>query len=83
MLGLFDEWRQVYADNWFCSLALAEYLYEKRNTYMTGIVRQGRGPPTMLQEEKLQKKSSSFVRKDHVLMCKYEDRKTLYSITTK
>ncbi|CAL4197944.1 unnamed protein product, partial [Meganyctiphanes norvegica] len=61
MLGLLGTWRQVYADNWFCSLALAEYLYTKRQTYLTGIVREGRGPPQFLQDERLHKKSSSFV----------------------
>ena len=83
MRDLLDEHRHVFIDNWFCSLRLAIYLLENRQTYMTGIVAQGRGPPLMLQAVQLQKKSSSFVRRENYLICKYEDRKTIYSITSK
>ena len=44
-------------------MALAEYLYAKRQTYMTGIVKNGRGPPKILLDEKLQKSNPhSFAR---------------------
>lgn len=77
------EWRHVYIDNWYCSVDLAEFLFFHRSTHMTGIIRRDRGPPQFLKDEVLHKKISSFARKGPVLICKYEDRKTIFSITTK
>ena len=65
---------------------MALYLL-KRLTYITGVIAVRRGVPDILKSEKLQKKSSAFARdgdgKGWVLICKYEDRKTVYCLTTK
>ena len=82
MAGLMGEWRHVYIDNWYCSVKLAEFLFHRRQTFMTGIVASGRGPPHVLHDEVLNRQQSSFARKGVVLICKYQDRKTLYAITT-
>ena len=82
MAGLMGKWRHVFLDNWYCSVRLAEFLFNQCKTFMTGIIARGRGPPHFLYDEVLEKKSASFVRKAIVLICKYEDRKTIYSITT-
>ena len=57
--------------------------YFSKGAHMTGIIRRDRGPPQFLKDEVLEKKISSFARKGPVLICKYEDRKTIFSITTK
>ena len=74
--------RHVITDNWYTSLRLAEFLLTE-NTDLTGIVKPNRGPPQFLKAEKLAKKGSSFIRRGDVMITKYEDRKTIYAITTR
>ena len=82
MSGLLDCGRHVVTDNWYSSLRLARALLEK-NTDLTGVVRANRGVPEMLRDENLDKKKSSFARNGDILVCKYEDRKTVHNITTR
>ena len=79
---LLDCGRHIFCDNWYSSVRLCTWLYERR-TYFTGTINPYRGVPTFLRDEDLGRKLSSFVRRGYVLICKYVDRKTLYSITTK
>ena len=74
--------RHVITDNWYTSLRLAEFLLTE-NTDLTGIVKPNRGPPQFLKAEKLAKKGSSFIRRGDVMITKYEDRKTIYALTTR
>ena len=72
----------VITDNWYTSLRLANFLMTK-NTDITGIVNPKRGPPKILRDYPVQLKESRFVRKGDVMITKYEDRKTLYALTTR
>lgn len=49
-----DEGRHIITDNWYTSLKLSDYL-QTRATMLTGVVRQGRGPPKTVQHEDLEK----------------------------
>ena len=82
MSGLLDCGRHVVTDNWYSSLRLARALLAKK-TDLTGVVRANRGVPEMLRNENLAKKNSSFPRNGNILVCKYEDRKTVHNITTR
>ena len=82
MQGLLNQQRHVILDNWYSSLRLANYLLYKGTT-MTGIIRPDRGVPAMLKVHRLEQKSSAFMRKGRVLMCKYQDKKEVYSISTR
>ena len=74
--------RHVITDNWYTSLRLAEFLLTEK-TDLTGIVKPNRGPPQLIKSQKLDKKGSSFIRRGDVLITKYEDRKTIYALTTR
>ena len=80
---LLDEGRHVVTDNWYTSLRLAHYLLT-RDTMITGVVRSDRGPPNKLVITELPKKSqkSSLARNKEILICKYEDKKTVYCLTS-
>lgn len=79
--GLLDKGYVVHADNWYTSHALALYLF-KRRTGLRGTLNPRRGAPKILQDKSLLKDESAFVRKGHVLICKYHDKKIFYSIST-
>lgn len=82
MKDLIDEGRQVFTDNWYTSLRLAEYLLT-RKTLITGVVRAGRGPPKELVDQPLSKRQSCFARKGNTLIVKYQDRSQVTVLTTK
>ena len=82
MQGLLGQDRHVIVDNWYASLRLAIYLLYKGTT-MTGVVRADRGVPQLLKDDPLGNKASSFVRRGNVLITKSQDRKPVYSITTR
>lgn len=82
MKDLVDEGRQVFTDNWYTSLRLAEYLLT-RKTLITGVVRAGRGPPKEVMDQPLSKRQSCFARKGNTLVVKYQDRKQVTVLTTK
>ena len=82
MEDLLDEGRHVITDSWYTSSRLGSHLHENR-TYLTGTIDKHRGIPKRLQEEKVAKKSSAFMRKGDILACKFEDRKPVYSLTTR
>ena len=82
MQGLLDAGRQVITDNWYTSIRLAYYL-KARLTDITGIMLAKRGVPAQMVKEHLNKKMSTFMRKGDILICKYEDCKTVYSLTTR
>ena len=82
MTGLLDKGHHVITDNWYTSLRLARYMLT-RKTDLTGVVRVNRGIPERLKNEILDSKQSSFMRNNDVLAVKYEDRKPVYSLSTR
>ena len=82
MQGLLNQERHVITDNWYSSLRLAEYLLSKGTT-LTGVIRADRGVPQHLKDDPLENKKSSFMRKGRILMCKFQDKKPVYSISTR
>ena len=82
LCDLLDCGRHVVTDNWYTSLRLARVLLE-RNTDITGTINPSRGIPALLKDMDLNKKQSAFMRSDDILCCKYEDRKSVYSMTTR
>ena len=82
MQDLLFEGRHVVTDNWYTSSRLALFL-QKQDTQLTGTINKARGIPSRLKDLNLQKKSSAFMRKEDLLACKYEDRKTVYSLSTR
>ena len=84
--NLVDKGYHLFVDNFFSSVRLAQYLYEKK-TLMTGTIRHFRGIPQMLKQLHVPEKSHAFCRKDEVLLVKCVDRKksglkTLYLVDT-
>ena len=55
----------------------------ENETTLTGTIRTNRGVPEGLRDAKLNRHESAFMRKDNTLYCKYEDKKSVYMITTK
>ena len=82
LCDLLDLGHHVVTDNWYTSLRLARFLLTM-DTDITGTVNPLRGPPPALREIPLRKKGSAFMRCGDVLVCKYEDRKSVYSLTTR
>lgn len=82
MKDLLNSGRHVLTDNWYTSLRLADYL-ESQRTLLTGVIRNGRGPPTEVQDMKLDKKQSVFARKGNALVVKWMDKKEVCVLTTK
>ena len=81
MSNLLDEGRQVFTDNWYTSVRLAEYLLT-RKTQITGVVRAGRGPPRALMDQPLLRRQSCFARKGNMLVVQYHDRSKVCVLTT-
>ena len=82
LMDLLGQGRHVITDNWYTSLRLAHFLLE-HETDITGTINPLRGVPPALREVPLRKKGSAFMRSGDILLCKYEDRKTMYSLTTR
>ncbi|XP_045134367.1 piggyBac transposable element-derived protein 4-like [Portunus trituberculatus] len=82
MGSLLDEGRHVVLDNWYSSLQLAEYLLRK-NTPTTGTIQANRGVPENVTCQRLAKKQAVFVRRDNVLVTKFNDCKVVHVMTTK
>ena len=80
--GLLDMGRHCITDNWYTSIRLAQHLLT-RATDLTGVVKASRGVPECLKIQKLKPKQSSFMRNGDILVVKYEDRKPVYSLTTR
>lgn len=83
---LIDKGYHVFVDNFFCSVRLAQFLYE-RKTLLTGTLRVHRGVPNILKNMSVAAKSHAFCRKKEVLIVKAVDRKasglkTLYVADT-
>ena len=72
---LIDKGYHVYVDNFFCSVRLAQFLYE-RKTLLTGTLRVHRGVPKVLKDKEVPAKSHAFCRKNEVLIVKAVDRKS-------
>ena len=72
---LIDKGYHVFVDNFFCSVRLAQFLYQ-RSTLLTGTLRVHRGVPMALKEKNVPAKSHSFCRKNEVLIVKAVDRKS-------
>ena len=82
MQRLLNEGRHCLTDNWYSSQRLADHLGENETT-LTGTIRTNRGVPEALRDAKLNRHDSAFMRKGNTLYCKYEDKKSVYMITTK
>ena len=82
MEGLLDEGRHCVTDNWYTSQRLASYL-ETRNTTITGTINVQRGVPDQLVASHLAKHQTAYMRKDNNLFVKYEDKKSVYILTTR
>ena len=82
MEHLLDEGRHVVTDNWYTSLRLSDYL-QTRKTLLTGVVRDGRGPPKVIQNEKLQRHQCVFARQENTLVVKWKDKREVTVLTTK
>ncbi|XP_045109149.1 piggyBac transposable element-derived protein 4-like [Portunus trituberculatus] len=82
MRQLLDEGRHIVTDKWYTSLRLAHYL-EERNTTITGVVRNGKGPPKDIVQFPLEKRQSIFARKRNVLVVRWEDKENITVLTTK
>ena len=82
MRRLLNEGRHCLTDNWYSSQRLADHL-EENGTTLTGTIRTNRGVPEALRDGKLKRHDSAFMRKGNTLYCKYEDKKSVYMITTK
>ncbi|KAK3869539.1 hypothetical protein Pcinc_025158 [Petrolisthes cinctipes] len=82
MKDLLDQGRHIITDNWYTSSRLSDYLLT-RDTMLTGVVRSGRGPPTIIQKEKLEKNQAVFARKNNTLVVKYQDKIEVTVLTTK
>jgi hypothetical protein len=78
---LLDKGYVVNADNWFCSLRLAQYLFS-RHTGLRGTVRVCRGVPHELKNKKVQPGGSVFIRKKEVLVTKFVDKRDVYLLST-
>ena len=83
-----DMGHKVFADNWFNSVCLADYLLSRR-TLLIGTIRpkRGIGIPDILKSSSVAVKSTSFVRSGNILLSKLCDKKsssvkTLYIIDT-
>lgn len=84
--NLLDKGYHLFVDNFFSSVRLAEFLFE-RKTLLTGTIRQFRGVPKLLKEKQVPVKSHAFCRRNSVLLVKHVDRKssglkTLYIVDT-
>lgn len=76
----------LFVDNFFSSVRLSEFLYE-RKTLITGTIRSFRGVPSLLKDKHVPPKSHAFCRKNEVLCVKSVDRKssglkTIYLVDT-
>lgn len=79
---LLDEGRHIITDNWYTSLKLSDYL-QTRATLLTGVIRQGRGPPKTVQQEQLEKNQALFARKGNTLLVKWQDKREICLLSTK
>ena len=65
----------IFADNWFSSVRLSEYLLT-HNTYYTGTIRHNRGVPKILKDLKVEVHETAFAgKKDEVMIVKFVDKK--------
>ena len=83
---LLDKGYHLFVDNFFSSVRLARFLYE-RSTLLTATIRPQRGVPQVLKNEVVPVKSHAFARKSEVLIVKSVDRKssgvkTIYVVDT-
>lgn len=80
--NLLNSNREVIVDNWYTSVRLCEFLLTK-HTFLTGTIRSNRGVPKALTLLPLDKQQSCFVRKDMLLLVRYNDKKDVYLLTSK
>ena len=50
---------------------------------LTGVIRQGRGPPKAVQQEQLEKNQALFARKGNTLLVKWQDKREICLLSTK
>lgn len=84
--SLMDKGYHLFVDNYFSSVRLAQYLYQ-RKTLLTATIRPNRGVPQILKQQHVPVKSHAFARKSEVLLVKCVDRKssgvkTIYLVDT-
>lgn len=72
---LLNQGYHIFIDNYFCSTSLAQFLL-KKDTLMTGTIRQGRGVPALLVNKDVPPKTFECARKEDTLIAKFVDRKT-------
>ncbi len=64
----------VAIDNWFNSVSLARYIFEKGN-YTLGMVRPCRGVPKPLKDFKMDPPSVEFSRNENIIIAKFTDKR--------
>ena len=83
MADYLDKGHELYVDNFYNSVALAEYLI-KKNTYIIGTLKENRkGNPKELLKKKLKKGEAAFKRKGPVLVVNWKDKRNVRMISTK
>lgn len=78
----FGKGHTLYLDNYYNSVKLAEFLYEKK-THVVGTLRKNRkGNPKIVVDCKLRKGESIFRKKKNVMVLKWKDKRDVLMITT-
>jgi hypothetical protein len=72
----------VAIDNWFNSVSLARFIFEKGN-YTLGMVRPCRGIPKPLKDFKMDPPSVEFSRNDNIIIAKFTDKRDVYVLSTR
>ena len=80
--NVLNQGRHLIIDSYFASTRLASFL-ESKSTVMTGTISPVRGVPTEMRQEQLAKFQSSFCRKGNILLLRWEDKASVYVISTK
>lgn len=78
---MLDKWFSLAIDNWFCSYRLASKLLE-RNTMCMGTIRTARGVPKKLCDVKQNAITSTYLRKDDIIIVKYTDKRDVYVLSS-
>ena len=83
MTSSYNNYHVLYVDNYYSSVAVAEYLY-KKSTYFVGTIRPNRGEPAYMREQykSLKKNESLFLYKDNTLLMAWHDKKIVKCIST-
>lgn len=80
--GLLGDNGSVAIDNWFNSVRLARFLFEKGN-HVLGTVRCCRGVPKALKDFKMDPPSVEFARNENIIIVKFTDKRDVYHLSTR